>query len=70
MAGGKMARGAAYGKTNDEGTEVVDGQVDHGALFHTYLNAVGVDSSQSIAVDGRQLPIADPSSAPIWKVLT
>jgi Protein of unknown function (DUF1501) len=70
MAGGKMARGAVFGKTNDEGTEVVDGQVDHGALFHTYLRAVGVDSSQSIAVDGRQLPIADPASAPIWKVLT
>ncbi len=70
MAGGKVARGAVYGKTNAEGTEVVDGQVDHGALFHTYLRAVGVDSSQSIAVDGRELPIADPAAAPIWKVLT
>ena len=70
MAGGKLARGAVFGKTNDEGTEVVDGQVDHGALFHTYLRAVGVDSSQSIAVDGRELPIADPAAAPIWKVLT
>jgi len=70
MAGGKMARGAVYGKTNDEGTEVVDGQVDHGALFHTYLRAVGIDSSQSIAIDGRELPIADPAAEPVWKVLT
>lgn len=70
MAGGKLARGAVFGKTNDLGTEVVDGQVDHGALFHTYLRAVGVDSSQSIAIDGRELPIADPAAAPIWKVLT
>lgn len=70
MAGGKVARGAVFGKTNDEGTEVVDGQVDHGALFHTYLQAVGVDSTQSIAVDGRELPIADPAAAPVWKVLT
>jgi hypothetical protein len=70
MAGGKIARGAVHGRTNDEGTEVVEGQVDHGALFHTYLRAVGVDSSQSIAVDGRELPIADPAAAPIWKVLT
>ncbi len=70
MAGGKVARGAVYGATNAEGTEVTDGQVDHGALFHTYLQAVGVDSNQSIAVDGRELPIADPSVQPVWKVLT
>lgn len=70
MAGGKVARGAVYGATNAEGTEVTDGQVDHGALFHTYLQAVGVDSNQSIAVDGRELPIADPAVQPVWKVLT
>ena len=70
MAGGKVARGAAYGATNAEGTEVTEGQVDHGALFHTYLQAVGVDSNQSIAVDGRELPIADPAVQPVWKVLT
>jgi len=70
MGGGKVARGAVFGKTNDEGTEVVDGQVDHGSLFHTYLQAVGVDSTQSVAVDGRELPIADPAAQPVWKVLT
>jgi len=70
MAGAKVARGAVYGKTNETGTEVIDGQVEHGALFHTYLQAVGVDSSQSLAVDGRELPIADPAAAPVWKVLS
>jgi hypothetical protein len=69
MAGAKVVRGAAYGKTNDEGTEVVDGQVDHGALFHTYLQAVGLDSSQSLAIDGRELPLADPAAQPVWKLL-
>lgn len=69
MGGAKIARGALFGKTNDEGTEVVDGQVDHGALFHTYLQAVGVDSTASLVVDGRELPLADPAAQPIWKVL-
>ena len=69
MGGAKIARGAVFGKTNDEGTEVTDGQVDHGALFHTYLQAVGVDSTQSLVVDGRELPLADPAAQPIWKVL-
>jgi uncharacterized protein (DUF1501 family) len=70
MAGGKVARGAVHGATNAEGTEVNDGQVDHGQLFHTYLRAVGVDSGQSLTVDGRELPMADPAVGPIWKVLT
>ncbi|MEZ6133644.1 MAG: DUF1501 domain-containing protein [Pirellulaceae bacterium] len=70
LAGAKVARGAVYGTTNEEGTEVVDGQVDHGQLFHTYLSAVGVDSSQSIAVDGRDVPLADPAVGPVNQVIT
>jgi hypothetical protein len=69
MGGARVARGAAFGKTNDEGTEVVDGEVDHGKLFHTYLQAVGVESSDTLLVDGRELPIADPAAGPVWDVL-
>lgn len=69
MAGAGVQRGAAFGKTNEEGTEVIDGQCDHGDIFHTILRAVGVDSSQSLIVDGREVPIADPAAEPIWKVL-
>jgi Protein of unknown function (DUF1501) len=69
MAGSKVARGAVYGATNAQGTEVVDGQVDHAQLFHTYLQAVGVESTESIVVDGRDVPLADPAAQPIWKVL-
>jgi hypothetical protein len=69
MAGTKLPRGMAYGKTNEKGTEVVDGQVDHANLFHTYLQAVGVDSMGSFNVDGRELPIADPAAKPIEALL-
>jgi hypothetical protein len=61
MAGCRTPRGFVYGSTNADGTEVVDGQVDHGNLFHTYLESVGVDSSGSFTIDGRDLPIADPA---------
>lgn len=70
MAGSKVARGAAFGATNEKGTEVIDGQVDHGQLFHTYLQAVGVESTDYVTVDGREMPLADPTSQPIWKVLS
>ncbi len=61
MAGCRMPRGAVYGKTNATGTAVEDGQVNHGQLFHTYLQSVGVDSTGSFDVDGRETPIADPA---------
>jgi Protein of unknown function (DUF1501) len=69
MAGAKVKRGVTYGKTNEDGTEVTEGQVDHGALFHTYLQAVGVDSTQSIDVNGRDMPLADPAAKPVWDVI-
>ncbi|MCA8991082.1 MAG: DUF1501 domain-containing protein [Planctomycetaceae bacterium] len=70
MAGSRVARGAAYGKTNANGTAVEDGQVDHANLFHTYLQAVAVDSSNSFDINGRELPFADPSSHGIPEILT
>lgn len=70
VAGGRMPRGHVFGATNANGTEVVDGQVDHGSLFHTYLQAVGVDSTGNFSIDGRELPIADPAAKPIPGLLT
>jgi uncharacterized protein (DUF1501 family) len=70
MAGAKTPRGAAYGKTNDRGTEVLDGQCDAAELFHTYLAAVGVDSSGSFDLEGREFPIADPAAKPIKALIS
>jgi len=70
MAGCRIPRGHAYGKTNADGTAVEDGQVDHGALFHTYLEAVGVDSTGSFVIDGRKMPVADPAAAAVSELLT
>ena len=49
------------GKTNDNGTEVTDREVDQGHLFHTYLTAVGVDSTGHFDIAGRDVPMADPA---------
>jgi len=70
MAGSRVQSGVAYGKTGPKGTEVVDGQVDHANLFHTYLQAVGVDSTDSFDIEGRDVPLADPSSKMIKQVLS
>jgi arylsulfatase A-like enzyme len=70
LAGCRIPRGAVYGKTNADGTAVDDGQVDHGELFHTYLEAVGVDSTATFNIDGRPMPIADPAVSSVSALLT
>lgn len=69
LGGCGIQSGGAFGKTNDRGTEVVEGQVDHGQLFHTYLQAVGIDSASTFIVGGREIPVADPAAEPISDIL-
>lgn len=70
LGGARIPRGHAYGETNADGTAVTKGEVEHGALFHTYLEAAGVDSTGSFVIDGRKMPIADPAAAAVSELLT
>lgn len=69
VGGARIQPGAIIGKTNEHGTAVVDREVDCGHLFHTYLQAVGVDSTKSFDIDGRPIPIADPATSAIKELL-
>jgi hypothetical protein len=48
---------------------VVDREVDHGHLFHTLLQAVGIDSTGEFEVGGRTYPLADPAKSSIKELL-
>ena len=69
LGGCGIQPGAVIGKTNANGTEVADREVDHGHLFHTYLRAVGVDPTSKFDAGGRPIPIADPAAAAIEELL-
>ena len=69
MAGCGLQHGAVVGKTNANGTKVVDHEVDHGHLFHTYLRAVGVDSTAEFQLNGRPMPVANPARSAIEEIL-
>jgi hypothetical protein len=69
MGGAGLQRGAVLGKTSDDGKKVVDAQVDHANLFHTYLRAVGLESTDTFDVAGREVPMADPASHAIEELL-
>ncbi len=69
LAGAGIKPGMVLGKTNANGTAVVDGQVHSGHLFHTYLRAVGLDPSETFEVNGRAIQVADPTASAIKELL-
>ena len=69
LGGTGIQPGAVVGKTNKNGTEVVERVVDHGHIFHTILQAAGVDSKGDFEVGERRFPIADPAKDAITELL-
>jgi hypothetical protein len=69
LGGCGIQPGAVIGSTNADGTAVMDREVHAGHLFHTYLQAVGIDSTQDHSVAGKSIPIGDPSVGAIEELL-
>jgi len=69
LGGCGIQPGAVIGATNAKGTEVIDREVDGGHLFHTYLQALGIDSTANHDIPGRQIPIGDPAVESIKELL-
>ena len=70
LAGCGIQAGGTYGATNEDGTKVIDGEVDAGHLFHTYLRALDLRSTGNFNIGGRKFPIADPALGPIREILS
>ncbi len=69
LGGTGIQPGAVIGHTNQNGTEVADREVDYGHLFHTIVQAVGVNSAGEFDIGGRSFPIADPAKSSISELL-
>lgn len=69
LGGCGIQSGAVIGKTNANGTQVVEREVDHGHVFHTILQAAGVDSTGVFQIGGRKFPVADPAKSSISELL-
>ena len=70
MAGCGLKRGVVIGQTNADGTFVEGPGYDIGHMFHTWFNALGVES-QLTEYDnhGQPLPIAHEDCTPVKEVL-
>lgn len=69
LGGHGINAGSVVGKTNKEGTKVVEREVHGGHLFHTCLQALGFDSTRNHYIDQRPIPMADPKAEPIKEIL-
>lgn len=61
--------GAVWGKTDEDGRKVVEGEVGAGELFATILAAVGIDPNHEYQVGARPVPLVNPGIRPIRDLL-
>ncbi len=69
-AGCGIKPGVVIGKTKEDGSDVATEPYDIGSLFHTWYQALGIDSHQAEYMNGTQpLPIAHDDLGPITDLL-
>ena len=61
--------GSVYGKTDDDGQTVVDGEISAPELFATIFRALGIDHEKEYYVGVRPVPLTEPGTRPIKDVL-
>lgn len=69
LGGCGIKSGAVVGKTNDNGTKVIDREVNAGHLFHTYYKAVGIDPTEDFVHEGRPFAKATANTSAIEELL-
>ncbi len=70
MAGSGLKKGIVVGETSDNGTYVKTEPYDIGHMFHTWFNAIGIDSKKTEYNNGGQpLPIAHDDMHPVRELL-
>jgi uncharacterized protein (DUF1501 family) len=69
LSGCGVRGGACFGKTDEDGQKVVDGEVGAGDLFATIFAALGIDPHKEYHVGARPIPLADFGCKPIKEIL-
>ncbi len=69
LSGCGIRGGTVYGKTDELGNTVVDGEANAGNLFATIFSALGIDPEKEYMLGSRPIPIADFHCSPIQEVL-
>ncbi len=69
LSGCGIKGGSVYGKTDEDGHRVVEGETKSGDLFATIFSALGIDWQKEYHFGARPIPITDFGCKPIPEVL-
>jgi hypothetical protein len=58
-----------YGKTDEDGQKVVEGEIGAAQLFATIFQALGINHEKNYHVGLRPVPLTDPGTKPIAELL-
>lgn len=69
LTGCGIKGGSVYGRTDEDGATVVDGEIKAGHLFATIFSALGIDWQKEYMHGARPIPITDFHCEPVRDVL-
>ena len=69
LSGCGIKGGMVFGKTDDDGHKVADGEVGAPELFATIFQALGINPQKNYYVGSRPVPLTEPNTKPIMDVL-
>lgn len=69
LSGCGIKGGSVYGKTDENGNRVKEGEIGAGQLFATIYEALGIRHNKNYYVGARPIPLVNPGIKPITEVL-
>ncbi len=70
LTGCGVQGGSVYGKTDEDGHKVAEGEIGAAELFATIFGALGIDPQKEYYVGSRPVPLTDVGTLPIAEVLS
>jgi uncharacterized protein (DUF1501 family) len=69
LTGCGVKGGSVYGKSDETGNRVVDGEIGAGELFATIYRALGINPQKNYYVGSRPVPLVNPGTKTVQAVL-
>jgi hypothetical protein len=69
LSGAGIRGGSVYGRTDETGNRVADGEIAAPQLYATIYRALGINHQKNYHVGLRPVPLTDPGTQPIREVL-
>jgi hypothetical protein len=69
LSGCGIKGGSVYGRSDETGNRVAEGEIGAARLFATIYRALGINHQKNYYVGARPIPLTDPGTEPIREVL-